>query len=123
MEIISTNKAPGAIGPYSQAVKSDDYIFCSGQIALSLDGNMVEGGIKEQTKQVLENLEAILEEAGAGLNNIVKSTIYLADINDFADVNEIYGEYFKESPPARATVQVAGLPKSALIEIDVIAKI
>ncbi len=122
MEInsISTELAPAAIGPYSQAIKADNLLFCSGQIPLLPDGSMVKGGIREQTLQVMANLKAVIEAAGGSFAQIVKTTIYLIDLSDFAVVNEIYGENFTENPPARATVQVAALPKGVQIEIDAI---
>jgi 2-iminobutanoate/2-iminopropanoate deaminase len=116
-QTIYTSHAPKAIGPYSQAIKTNDLIFCSGQIPLRPDGTIVEGDIKEQTKQVMENLKAVLEAANSNLDKIVKTTIYLTDLNDFQAVNEIYGSYFKQNFPARATVQVTALPKGAKIEI------
>lgn len=121
-KIISTSKAPQAIGPYSQAIKAGDLIFCAAQIALKPDGTMVEGGIAEETKQVMENIKVVLEEAGSSLEKVVKTTIYLENINDFQIVNEIYGGYFQNDPPARATVQVAALPKAAKVEIEAIAQ-
>jgi len=120
-QIISTNKAPQAIGPYSQAIKTDNLIFCSGQIPLCADGTLVEGNIEEQTKQVINNLQSILKAANSGLDKIVKVTIYLIDLNDFQTVNQIYGSYFTQNPPARATIQVSALPKGAKIEIEAIA--
>ena len=120
--IVRTDKAPAAIGPYSQAVKADELIFASGQIPLDpKTGQFVEGGIVEQTHQVLRNLEAVLNAAGVNLGSVVKTTVFLADMDDFQAMNEVYGEYFKESPPARATVQAARLPRDARVEIDVIA--
>ncbi|MEW6685917.1 MAG: RidA family protein [Candidatus Edwardsbacteria bacterium] len=121
-EIIQTNQAPAAIGPYSQAIKAGPFIFTAGQIPLnSLTGKMVKGDIKLQTKQVLENLKAILKKGGTDLQQVVKTTIYLIDLQDFSAVNEVYSEYFQECPPARSTVQVSKLPKEAKIEIEVIA--
>ena len=121
-EIINTQKAPAAIGPYSQAVKIGGLMFTSGQIPLDpVSGIVVEGGIAPQTKQVMENLKAILEAAGLTLSCIVKTTVFLHDMNDFKIMNEVYGEYFITQPPARATVQVSRLPKDVLIEIEVIA--
>ncbi|MGI9054686.1 MAG: RidA family protein [Pyrinomonadaceae bacterium] len=122
MEIISTEKAPGAIGPYSQAVKTENMVFCSGQIPIDVaTGEFVSDDVAEQTRQVLKNLTAVLEAAGKSLNKVVKTTVFLADMNDFAVMNEIYAEFFSENKPARATVQAAGLPKNARVEIDCIA--
>ncbi len=121
MEYISTNKAPQAIGPYSQAIKVGEMIFTSGQIALTPDGKFLEGGIEEQTVQVLTNLKNVLEEAGSGLDKVVKTTIFLAHMSDFEAVNEIYANFFGEHKPARSTVAVKTLPKNALIEIEAIA--
>ena len=121
MQIISTPDAAQAIGPYSQAIKAGGFIFTSGQIALKPDGEFVAGGVEAQARQVLQNLAAILKEAGATLQDAVKTTIFLADMGDFAAVNEIYAAAFGEHKPARSTVQVAKLPKGALVEIEVIA--
>ena len=121
MQIISTPDAAQAIGPYSQAIKAGGLIFTSGQIALKPGGEFVAGGVEAQTRQVLKNLAAILKEAGATLQDAVKTTIFLADMGDFAAVNEIYAAAFGEHKPARSTVQVAKLPKGALVEIEVIA--
>ena len=119
---VSTEKAPKAIGPYSQAVAAGDLIFTSGQIALDpKTQQMVEGDIRAQTERVMENLGAVLAAAGVGFANVVKASIFLADLNDFAAVNEVYGKRFPNAPPARSTVQVAALPKGARVEIDVIA--
>jgi len=119
---IQTTDAPAAIGPYSQAIEAGGFIFYSGQIPLDPEtGALVEGGIVEQTRRVMENMKAVLQASGRNFSNIVKTTIYLTDLADFATVNEIYGECFKEAPPARACVQVAALPKGALVEIDWIA--
>ena len=121
-EIISTDKAPGAIGPYSQAVKTGNLVFCSGQIPIDpATGNFVSGGVAEQTEQVLINLSAVLEAAGTSLSNVVKTTVFLADMNDFTDMNVVYTKYFDENKPARATVQAAGLPRGARVEIECIA--
>ncbi len=121
-EIISTKNAPGAIGPYSQAVKVGGMVFCSGQIPIDVaTGEFVSNDVAEQTHQVLKNLSAVLEAAGSGLNNVVKTTVFLADMNDFSTVNEIYAEYFSDNKPARATVQAARLPRDARVEIDCIA--
>jgi 2-iminobutanoate/2-iminopropanoate deaminase len=118
--IVATEKAPAAIGPYSQAVRAGGLLFCSGQIPLLPDGQLVTGGIREQTQQVMRNLRAVVEAAGAGLSQVVKTTIFLTDMADFAVVNEIYAGSFITDPPARATVQVAGLPKGVKVEIDAI---
>lgn len=122
MKKVETDKAPAAIGPYSQAVQAGGFLFCSGQIPLRPEtGEMVAGGIAEQTRQVLTNLSAVLAAAGSDFKSVVKTTIYLADLTDFAVVNDIYAEFCSEPAPARATVQVAALPKGALIEIDAVA--
>lgn len=121
-EIISTTNAPGAIGPYSQAVKAGNMIFCSGQIPINpKTGEFVSDDISEQTEQVFKNLIAVLDAAGADLNNVVKTTVFLADMNDFVAMNEVYAKYFSENKPARATVQAARLPKDARVEIELIA--
>lgn len=121
-EIISTEKAPGAIGPYSQAIKAGGMVFCSGQIPLDpATGEFVSDDVAEQTHQVFKNLSAVLEAAGAGLNSVVKTTVFLADMNDFAAMNAVYGEYFVDNKPARATVQAARLPRDAKVEIECIA--
>ena len=123
-DAISTEAAPKAIGPYSQAVRSGSLVFVSGQIPLDPATNaMVGGDIAAQTHQVFANLRAILEAAGSSLDQVVRATVYLADMNDFATVNEIYGSYFASPAPARATVQAARLPKDARVEIDVIAAV
>jgi 2-iminobutanoate/2-iminopropanoate deaminase len=119
---IETPKAPAAIGPYSQAVKQGEWVFCSGQIPLDPEtGAMVQGGVEAQTRQVLDNLGAVLTAAGANFDSVVKTTIYLVDLDDFQTVNAIYAERFSQAPPARATVQVAALPKGARVEIDATA--
>ncbi|MDA1060695.1 MAG: RidA family protein [bacterium] len=124
MKIVKTKNAPQAIGPYSQAIISGGFVFCSGQIALRSDGSLADFGVEAQTKQVMENLNAVLIEAGSSLDKVVKTTIFLSDINDFASVNEIYGSYFKgENKPARATVEVSNLPKNVKVEIDCIAEL
>ena len=121
---IQTKNAPAAIGPYSQAVRHGSWIFCSGQVPIDPDtGALVPGDIRQQTKQVMKNLDAVLKEGGAGFEHVVKTTIYLANLADFAAVNEIYAEAFPQNPPARATVQVAALPLRARVEIDAIAVI
>ena len=121
-QVISTSRAPAAIGPYSQAVRSGSFVFVSGQIPLHPGtGEVVVGGIEEQTRQTMENLHAVVGAAGASFDQLVKTTIYLVDLADFPTVNQIYGSYFQQEPPARATVQVAALPKGVRIEIDAIA--
>ena len=121
-EIISTELAPKAIGPYSQAVKHHGLVFCSGQIPLDpATGQLVEGGISEQTVRVLESLGAVLRAAGASYETVLKTTIFVQDLNDFAAVNEVYGRYFPVDPPARATVQAARLPRDVKVEIEAIA--
>lgn len=123
-KIVSTANAPEAIGPYSQAVIHNDILYCSGQIALIPESmNIVDGGIEEQTKQVMKNIEAILSEAGSSMNKVLKCSIFLDDMADFATVNEIYGSYFKNNPPARETVAVKTLPKNVLVEISCIAAV
>ena len=123
-QAISTPNAPAAIGPYSQAIKSGNLLFLSGQIPLDpATGNLVAGGIEEQTRQVFTNIGAILEAAGLSFDAVVSATVYVMDMNDFAKVNEIYATYFSSPAPARATVQVARLPKDARVEIQVIASL
>jgi 2-iminobutanoate/2-iminopropanoate deaminase len=123
-ETISTENAPGAIGPYSQAIKSGGMVFCSGQIPIDpATGNFVSDNVAEQTEQVLKNLDAVLAAAGTSLNNVVKTTVFLADMNDFAEMNDVYGRFFSENKPARATVQAARLPRDARVEIDCIATV
>ena len=122
-QIVSTDKAPKAIGPYSQAVAAGELIFTSGQIPLDPKSQqMVEGDIRAQTERVMENLAAVLEAAGVGFAQVVKATIFVVDLGDFAAVNEVYGKRFHSHPPARSTVQVAALPKGARVEIDLIAR-
>ena len=121
MEFVSTDKAPQAIGPYSQAVIANGMLFSSGQIALTPKGEMLEADITKQTRQVLTNLSNVLSEAGTSLDRVVKTGIFLADMDDFATVNEIYAEFFGEHKPARSTVAVKTLPKNALVEIECIA--
>jgi 2-iminobutanoate/2-iminopropanoate deaminase len=121
-KIISTSEAPAAIGPYSQAVRSGNLLFCSGQIPLDpKSGQIVSGDIATQTRRAVDNIGAVLKAEGLGFENIVKTTIFLTDLADFQTVNEIYGSYFKSQPPARSTVQVSALPKGAKVEIEVIA--
>ncbi len=123
-EIISTENAPGAIGPYSQAIKAGNMIFCSGQIPIDpATGEFVSDDVAEQTEQVLKNLKAVLEAAGATLADVVKTGVFLADMNDFAVMNEVYAKYFDANKPARATVQAARLPRDTRVEIDCIAVI
>lgn len=119
---IHTERAPAAIGPYSQAITLGDLVFTAGQIALDPEGmTVVDGGIAEQTERVLTNLAAILEEAGASLGSVLKTTVYLADMNDFAAMNEVYARHFGDHKPARSTVEAGRLPKDVLVEIDAIA--
>jgi 2-iminobutanoate/2-iminopropanoate deaminase len=121
-KIVSTEKAPKAIGPYSQAIRTDSLVFTAGQIGLDpATMNIVEGGIQAQTRQVLTNLKHVLEAADSGLNYVVKTTVFLQDMADFAAMNAIYAEFFPENPPARSTVAVAALPKGALVEIECVA--
>ena len=123
-EVINTTKAPAAIGPYSQAIKVGNLVYTSGQIPIDpTPGAFVEGGIKEQTRQSLANIKAILAEAGLNMSNVVKTTVFLADMNDFADMNAVYAEFFTEPYPARSAVAVKTLPKGALVEIEVVAAI
>lgn len=123
---ISTKEAPAAIGPYSQAVRVGDTLFCSGQVALDpATGNLIHGGIQEQTTRVLENIKAVLAAAGLDMVHVVKTTVFLTNMADFAAMNEIYGRYLAPEgvvPPARSTIQVSALPKGAIVEIEVIAK-
>ena len=124
MKVISTTKAPAAIGPYSQAIKVGNLIYTSGQIPIDpTTGVFVEGGIKEQTRQALTNVQTILEEAGLTMGNVVKTTVFMADMNDFADMNTVYAEFFMEPYPARSAVAVKTLPKGALVEIEVVAEV
>ena len=121
-KVTHSDKAPAAIGPYSQAIKWGNMLFTSGQIPLDpASGQVVEGGIRAQTKQALENLKQVLIAGGAGLGNVVKTTCFLDDMNDFAQFNEVYAEYFKDSPPARSCVAVDRLPKDVLVEIEAVA--
>jgi len=122
--IIKPAKSPAAVGPYNHAVRVGDLLFCAGQIPIDpKDGNLISGDIKAQTDRVLQNLGAVLTAGGASFASVVKTTIYLADLQDFGAVNEVYARYFTANPPARATVEVAGLPKGALVEIDAVAVI
>jgi len=121
-KIISTSDAPAAVGPYSQAVRVGATIYCAGQIPLDpKSGQIVAGGVEIQTRRVLDNIAAVLKAEGLTFESIVKTTVFLMDLGDFQTVNEIYGSYFKQAPPARSTVQVAALPKGARVEIEVIA--
>lgn len=121
-EIVATETAPQAIGPYSQAIQIGEFVFTSGQIPIDPQtGVFVEGGIAEQTEQVLRNLAEVLRAAGTSLESVVKTTVFLADMDDFAAMNEVYGRYFSNEPPARSTVQAARLPRDARVEIDAIA--
>ncbi len=121
MKTVQTNQAPAAIGPYSQGIIVNNMLYSSGQIPLTPEGNMVAGDVRVQTHQVFKNLEAVLEEAGASFDTVVKATVFIKDMNDFAAINEVYGEYFTINKPARSTVEVARLPKDALVEIEVVA--
>jgi len=124
MEIIQTDNASAAIGPYSQAVVSNGFVFCSGQISLDTNGELITGSIQKETEQIMENLIAVLQAAGTDLSKVVKTTVYLTNINDFAEFNELYGNYFDgENKPARATVEVSNLPKGVKVEIDCIAEL
>jgi 2-iminobutanoate/2-iminopropanoate deaminase len=121
-ETISTDKAPKAIGPYAQAIKANGFIYTAGQIPIdSKTENFVEGGTKEQTRQVLENLKAVLEASGSSMHQVVKATVFLRNMADFAAMNEVYAEYLGGAKPARSTVAVADLPRNALVEIDLVA--
>ena len=120
-EIVESPNAPEAIGPYSQAVKADGWVFCSGQIAVDPETGQIAEGISAQTQQCLKNLSAVLEAAGATLADAVKATVYLKDMNDFAEMNKVYGMFFPMNPPARACVEVARLPKDVKVEIDIVA--
>ena len=122
-QVIATTKAPPAIGPYSQAKRVGDFLFTAGQVAIdpNTPGKLVPGGIKEQTEQVLKNLSAVLEAGGSQLTQVVKTTVFMADLTEFAAMNEVYARFFNDSPPARSTVQVAALPLGARVEIEVVA--
>ena len=124
MKTISTKKAPAAIGPYSQAIQVGNLVYTSGQIPIDpATGVFVEGGIKEQTRQSLTNVKAILEETGLSMSDVVKTTVFMAEMNDFADMNSVYAEFFAEPYPARSAVAVKTLPKGALVEIEVVAEV
>ena len=120
-KVIHTEKAPKAVGPYSQAISTGNLLFTAGQVAIDpRTGKLVEGGIKEQTRQVMENLKAILAEAAADFSKVVKTTVFLQDIKTFVDFNQVYGDYFPSEPPARSTFQVGALPLGAMVEIEMI---
>ena len=123
MKTINTNKAPEALGPYSHAMVVNNLVFTSGQIPLDTEGNIVSSDVKEQKKQVLENLSVVLEEAGSDLNSVVKATIFISDMNEFQQINEVYGSYFNEHQPARSCVEVSRLPKDVKVEIEVVGKV
>jgi 2-iminobutanoate/2-iminopropanoate deaminase len=121
MRTVQTNQAPAAIGPYSQGIIVNNLFYSSGQIPLTAEGNLVTGDVKEQTHQVFKNLQAVLTEAGASFETVVKATVFIKNMDDFAAINEVYGEYFNTHKPARSCVEVARLPKDVLVEIEVIA--
>lgn len=123
ISFVSTDKAPAAIGPYSQAAKVGPFLFASGQIPLRADGTLVEGDIVAQTHQVFSNIQAVLAEAGGSLSNVVKATVFIKDMNDFGQLNEVYGQYFGDHNPARSTVEVARLPRDVKVEIEIVAYI
>jgi 2-iminobutanoate/2-iminopropanoate deaminase len=120
-ETVQTDRAPQAIGPYAQAIKANGFVYTAGQIPLDPTGNLVEGGIAAQTRQVLDNLKAVLESAGSALDRVVKATVFLKNMADFQAMNEVYAQYLGSAKPARSTVAVAELPRGALIEIDLVA--
>jgi len=121
-EAVRTDRAPNPIGPYSQGIRANGFIFLAGQVALDpKSGELISGDVRQQTERTLENLKGVLEAAGANLNHVVKATIFLKNMSDFAGINEIYARYFPKLPPARSTVEVARLPKDALVEIELIA--
>ena len=122
LEVILTKDAPRPVGPYSQAIKSGGFVFASGQIAIDpATGKMIDGDIRAQTERVMKNLSAVLAGAGSNMNRVVKATVLLKNMSDFAAMNEVYGEFFTSTPPSRTTLQAAGLPKDALVEIDLVA--
>jgi 2-iminobutanoate/2-iminopropanoate deaminase len=121
MKIVQTTQAPAAIGPYSQGIIVNNVFYSSGQIPLTAEGVMVLGDVKQQTHQVFKNLQAVLSEAGASLETVIKATVFIKNMDDFAHINEVYGEYFSTHKPARSCVEVARLPKDALVEIEVVA--
>jgi 2-iminobutanoate/2-iminopropanoate deaminase len=121
-QVIHTDNAPKAIGPYSQAIRAGDFVFCSGQLGLDPStGNLVNGGVEAETRRALENLSAVLHAAGTSLERVVKTTVFLLDMNDFAKMNAVYAEFFPANPPARSTIQVARLPRDGHVEIEAIA--
>ena len=123
-KVVYTQNAPEAVGPYSQAIRVDGFLFCSGQVALDPgSGELVGSSVADQTRRAMDNLREVLKAGGATFENVVKVTAFLMDMNDFAEFNEVYAEYFASSPPARATVQVAGLPKGARVEVECIARL
>jgi 2-iminobutanoate/2-iminopropanoate deaminase len=119
--IIEPANSPKPVGPYSHAVRVGDLLFCSGQIPLTTEGKLVEGGVKEQTRQVLQNVVAILQDQSLTCENVIKATVFMTDLGEFSDMNSVYGEFFKSRFPARSTIQVAALPRGAKVEIEVIA--
>jgi 2-iminobutanoate/2-iminopropanoate deaminase len=123
LDIIVTNDAPAAIGPYSQAVRFGNLLFTSGQIPLGLDGQIVAGGIVEQTHQVFKNLKAVLKASGCGLSDVIKATVFIKDMNQFSELNEVYASYFGDHKPARSTVEVARLPKDVYVEIELVVSV
>jgi 2-iminobutanoate/2-iminopropanoate deaminase len=123
MKTIHTEKAPAVVGPYSQAIEANGFLFCAGQIGLDPQTKEMVDGIENQTQQVMKNIQAVLEASGVSWNNVVKTTIYLANMTDYTKVNELYGQYFPENKPARSTIAVAELPRKALIEVEVIASV
>jgi 2-iminobutanoate/2-iminopropanoate deaminase len=123
IDIIATNDAPAAIGPYSQAVRFGNLLFTSGQIPLGLDGQIVAGGIVEQTHQVFKNLQAVLKASGCDLNDVIKATVFIKDMNQFSALNEVYASYFGDHKPARSTVEVARLPRDVFVEIELVVSV
>ncbi len=122
-QTVHTPDAPAAVGPYSQAVKVGDLLYTAGQVALRPDGSFVDGSVAEQTEQVMRNLEAVLKAAGTGFEHVVKATCFLVDMGDFEEFNRVYGARFPSEPPARSTVAVAGLPKGAAVEVELVARL